>query len=148
MFVFVLRHADRASDGSDALSPAGMARAERLAGMLVDSGVSHAFRSDAARTGATLEPLKAKLSGALAIATVATSGPGGIEAHIDNIVTAVGALPANAVAVVVGHSNTVGPIILGLGGGDIGVIGEDEFDKLFILCLSPAGTKSKVLLRY
>jgi phosphohistidine phosphatase SixA len=148
MIVFVLRHADRAADGSDALSPKGMARAKRLGQMLIDSGVTRAFRSDAARTGVTLKPLKLKLGGALIITTISTSGSGGVNAHIQGVVTAIQALPADAVAIVVSHSNTVGPIILGLGGGDIAPIAENEFDKLFILCGPPAAKKPALLLRY
>jgi phosphohistidine phosphatase SixA len=146
MIVFVLRHADRALDGSDALSPKGIARAKRLAQMLRDSGVTRAFRSDANRTGVTLKPLKLLLGNALTITTVTTTV--GIPTHIQNIVTAIDALPADTVAIVVGHSNTVGPIILGLGGGDIAPIADSEFDKLFILCGPPGGRKTKLLLRY
>ena len=117
---------------SDALSPKGIARAKRLALMLAESGVSQAYSSDAKRTHATLSPLKEKLGDALVITEASAAAPGGPTAHVQEIVAAISALPAAAVAIVVSHSNTVGPIIAGLGGGAIASIAETEFDKLFI----------------
>ena len=51
------------------------------------------------------------------------------------------------VAAIVSHSNTVPLIIAGLGGGDVGPIEDDEFDKLFVLFDGPAG-KTVLRLRY
>jgi phosphohistidine phosphatase SixA len=145
MIVFLLRHADR--DGSeDALSPAGMERAGRLASMLAESGVTKAFCSDAKRTRQTLAPLEQKLGNGLAVQEVAVSG--GIGAHVAAVVAAIRALPAAAVAVVIGHSNTIGDIIGDLGGGDIDPIGEDEFDKLFVLFGAQGGGRMLLKLRY
>jgi phosphohistidine phosphatase SixA len=59
MIIFALRHADRTA--ADDLSPAGRERAELLARMLAETGVSIAYRSDAVRAARTLEPLEQKL---------------------------------------------------------------------------------------
>lgn len=147
MMVLLLRHADRLPDPADALNPKGIARAQLLARMLQDSGVTHAYCSNFARTAQTLKPLKDKLGGALAITPFAITGPDGENHHIKGIVSAVKALPSRAVAVVVSHNTTVGPIIDGLGGGPIDAITHGEFDKLFVLSATPAGT-SLLKFRY
>jgi phosphohistidine phosphatase SixA len=148
MVIFLLRHADRSSTGDDALSPAGRARAERLAHMLVETGVSMALCSDAQRTQETLAPLKLVRGDGLVIKPVSTQAPGGLAEHVNATVAAIEALPAGAVVMVVGHSNTIGPIIERLGGGSIAPIGETEFDKLFLLC-RPAGSSNAALqMRY
>ena len=131
MILFALRHAERQAGGADALSPAGKRRAELLARMLGESGVRLALCSDAARTQQTVAPLVAALGSALEVAEVRTDGPDGIDGHICDVVKRLKALPAEAVAVVVGHTNTIGPIIKALCGQDTATIAESEFDKLF-----------------
>ena len=132
MILFALRHADRMPDG-DRLSPAGMKRAELLARTLGESGVRIAFRSDAARTEQTVAPLKNALGGALEVVVVRTDGPHGIDGHIRDIVNRLKTLPQDAVAVVVGHTNTIGPVIKGISGKDTDPIAENQFDKLFVV---------------
>src|SRR5215218_9641040 len=148
MIIFVLRHADRSPAPSDGLSPAGVARAHLLAHMLSESGVSMAYCSDALRTQETLVPLKEALGDALTIRVVSAAGPGGLEAHVETIVAALKELPDSAVAVVVSHSNTVGPIIKGLGGSGISPIADNEFDKLFVLFGSANASKTLLHLCY
>jgi hypothetical protein len=58
------------------------------------------------------------------------------------------ALPADATAAIVSHSNTVGPIIKGLTGRSIDEIKEQEFDKLFVLSIAATGAATVTLLRY
>jgi phosphohistidine phosphatase SixA len=148
MVIFLLRHADRSSDLADSLSAAGVKRSELLARMLVESGVSVAFCSDAARTRETLIPLKRTRGDALSINEVSAGTPGGIAAHIQLVIAAIEVMPDTTVAVVVSHSNTVGPIIEGLGGGSIAPIQESEFDKLFILFRPMGCSKTLLQLRY
>lgn len=144
MMIVLLRHADRLP--ADELSPAGIERAKLLARMLADSGVTKAYCSDAARTAQTLQPLKDKLGAALSVTPMAVDG--GVDVHAQAIADAIALLPPAAVAVVVGHSNTVGPIIAKLGGGPIDDIADTEFDKLFVLSRAPGGTASLLKLRY
>jgi len=145
--IFVLRHADRAA-GADSLSDAGKRRAQTLAGMLVDTGVSVAYCSDAQRTHETLAPLKQRLGDALTIHEVSAADPGGTKAHVQFVVAAIKALPSGTVAVVVSHSNTVGQIIDGLGGGADAKIAETEFDKLFLLVRGADGQNTLLRLHY
>lgn len=129
MIVFALRHADRMA--SDDLSPAGIERAELLARMLAESGIRTAYCSTFVRSQRTMAPLKTLLGAKLEILVVSDE---------DQVVAKVKALPANAVAAVVGHSDTVGPIIKGLTGVTIAKIEDHEFDKLFVVSIPTAGT--------
>ena len=145
MIVFALRHADRTA--GDDLSPAGHKRALLLARMLAETGVSVVFRSDAVRVARTVEPLKQELGNALTVKEVGFEGPNGVASHIAKVVDFVKAQPAAAVVAVVSHSNTVGPILQGLGGPNP-PIGDNEFDKLFVLFRSPNVPASLTMLRY
>lgn len=145
--IFVLRHADRAV-GADSLSDAGKRRAQSLAGMLADTGVSVAYCSDARRTYETLAPLKQRLGDSLTIHEVSAADPGGTNAHVQSVVAAIKALPSDTVAVAVSHSNTVRQIIEGLGGGSDAKIAETEFDKLFLLVRCADGQNTLLRLHY
>ena len=91
----------------------------------------------------------AKLLGAkLEVVVVATDGAGGVDGHVQQIVDRIKALPRDAVAAVVGHSNTIGPIIKGLTARTIDPIADDEFDKLFVVSVPAAGDASLAPLRY
>jgi broad specificity phosphatase PhoE len=148
MIVFAIRHADRAAAGDD-LSPAGRERAELLARMLAESGVSVAYRSDAVRAARTLVPLAAKLGAGLTVEEVGFPGSNGVDAHIATIVARIKALPADTVVAVVSHSNTVGRILAGLGAPPPGPrIKDTEFDQLFVLASAAAGPPTLAMLRY
>jgi hypothetical protein len=60
----------------------------------------------------------------------------------------VNALPGDAVAAVVGHSNTIGSIIKILTGQSIDPIADHEFDKLFVLSIPATGASTIALMRY
>ena len=148
MVLFAFRHAERQPDQIDSLSSAGSVRAWRLAHMLSESGVSVGYCSDAVRTQQTLAPLKSLLGDALLVHEVSAAGPGGPEAHIEAVATAVRSLPEGTSVVVVSHSNTVGPIIESLGGGTPRPIGDAEFDSMLILFGAGSGPKTLLQLRY
>jgi phosphohistidine phosphatase SixA len=148
MIVFALRHADRKPDPEDDLTPAGIDRAKLLARMLAESGIQKAYCSDAVRTQLTIQPLKTLLGSNLDVVIVDTKGPGGIEGHVKHIVDEVSALPGNAVAAVVGHSNTTRSIIQVLTGQSIDPIADHEFDKLFVLSIPATGASTIALTRY
>ncbi len=149
MIVFALRHADRKPDADD-LSPAGIERAELLARMLAESGIRTAYCSDAIRTQRTIASLKQLLGAKLDVVAVGT-GTGSasdIADHVRQIVHKVKGLPDDAVAAIVGHTNTVGPIIEGLTGHTVDPIAEAQFDKLFALSVPAAGAATVAPLRY
>ena len=150
MIVFALRHADRMPGSADDLSPAGIERAKLLARMLGESGIRTAYCSDAIRTQRTMDPLKEMLNQNLQVVVVSIGGAASLDGHVQEIVAKVKALPADAVAAVVGHSNTVDRIIKGLTGVTIGKIEDHEFDKLFVLSIPGAGGSSATVapMRY
>ena len=83
-----------------------------------------------------------------AIVSVLNGDLGGPDQHVHDIVQAVKALPASIVAAVVSHSDTVGRIVQDLGGDPVGRLGEQEFDKLFVLFIDPTGLVTTLRLRY
>ena len=139
MIIFVLRHADRLAEPADDLSAAGLERAQLLARMLEPTGPSIAFHSGTVRARRTLEPLRDRLDGALEIVAVA---------DVAATVAAVRACPPAAVVIVVGHSNTVGPIVAGLGGGSMAPLAQGEFDRLVVLVTDSAAAVTSLTLRY
>src|SRR5207244_11135804 len=124
MIVFALRHANRKPDPADDLTPAGVARARLLARMLGESGIRVAFCSDAIRTQRTMEPLKNLPGVQLEIVTVAASAAD----HGQQIVDKVKALPHDAVVAVIGHNDTVGPILEGPNGNPVDGLGAHAVD--------------------
>ena len=142
--VFVVRHAERAdavSGGSTMmandpeLSEAGRARAESLARMLKDAGITAIFTTQYKRTKQTAEPL-AKVLG-VPVTEVNTKELAGLPARIK-------AVSGNVL--VVGHSNTVPETLQALGMDSPPAIADTEFDNLFIVT---RGDKPAVVrLRY
>jgi len=137
--VVVVRHAEKAADDprDPTLSGAGERRAEALAGLLRDAGVTHLFCTEYRRTRLTVEPL-ARARG-LQIQQVAADDPA-VQ------VAALRALPAGSVAVVAGHSNTVPALVRGLGGsldrterhetyGEM--LADDAYGRMFLVVLPP-----------
>lgn len=138
--ILLLRHAEKGTDDArdPELSERGTERAESLAELLEHAGVTHLFASEFRRTQATLAPLAEALG--LDVEVVSARSP-------DEQVAALRALPAGAVAVVAGHSNTTPALVRALGGklgrrpesrsGD--VLGKDEYGRLFVVVLPPPG---------
>lgn len=120
----LIRHADVTPEpgGDPALNAAGVVRAQALRRVLADAGIGAIYVTRFRRSRQTAEPLAADLG----IVPVVVDDDAGVAA-------AICALPASSVALVVGHSNTVPEIIAGLGGPTLPLIGEAEFDRLFVL---------------
>jgi len=146
MMIFALRHADRVSESIDALSDIGKVRADLLARVLAQSGITNAYCSDAKRTRDTIAPLEALLGAQMKVHEVPL-GSSSTNGHVQAIVTALNASPAGSTAAVIGHSDTIGLIIKALTNKAIAPIGPKEFDKLFVLSI-PAGSPSLTLLKY
>ncbi len=124
--IFIVRHADKvASGGNDPdLSEAGRARAEALAKMLKDAGVSAIYITEFKRTQQTAAPLAKML-------------------HLDPTImpskdttTLIAKLRASSGnSLVVGHGNTIPDLIKGVGIETPIKIAENDYDNLFILVL-------------
>ena len=138
--VILVRHAEKRTDDpkDPALSKAGVERAEALAKMLSEAGVTHLFSSEFRRTRETLAPLASRLG--MQVREVSARTP-------EDQVAAIRGLPAGSVAVVAGHSNTVPELVRLLGGevselidaGHGPMIGDASYDRMFLVILSAAG---------
>jgi len=145
MVIFV-RHAERADGGPAAgtmtgapadplLSPAGQARATRLAAMLADSGIRAIFATEFHRTQDTGKPLAAKLG--IEVQSIPANDATGLVAKVR-------ASNPKDVVLIIGHSNTVPAAIKALGGPTI-TMRDDEYDAIYVL--NPV-TGACTLVRY
>lgn len=137
--VFLVRHAEKASDAKDALlSAQGHKRAACLAHMLGDAGIHAILVTRVVRTQQTAEPLAKKLGVTPTI----------LDAYdIDSFVKKLQTL-RNEDVLVVGHADTLPKMVEKLGGGNISMENSD-YDKLFIFHDDPSGKERTVTtLRY
>lgn len=125
--VFIVRHAEKADSKSKDpdLSEAGNARAQALAHMLKDAGITRILVTEFKRTQQTAAPL-AKVLGLEVKSVVANDSAKLVVALRDE----------NGNALVVGHTNTIPDLIKALGITTPIAIGENEYDDLFVVQLS------------
>ena len=131
--VFIVRHAERSND---ALTADGEKRAETLAGMLENSGVSFVFSTNTTRTRETVNNYADPRGIAIQI-----YGP---SADLTNLILSE---YGGSRILVAGHSNTVAEIVGGLGIPDPPQIG-NEYNNLFIVTIGAGGTASLVHMKY
>jgi broad specificity phosphatase PhoE len=137
--IYLVRHTERADQSADSpLSPAGEARAERLAAALRDAGITHVFTTDLKRTIQTAAPL------ATAHHLMPQALPAG---DVDGLVAKIRSLGPGDRPLIVGHSNTIPVILFALGGGTV-TIAEAEFDNLFIVVPRRDAAPVSLRIRY
>lgn len=118
----VVRHADREGQ-KDLLNEAGKTRANQLKEIAALLRVSHIYSTDTVRTKTTVKPTADKLGLKVAV----------YKKHDQETLDKLKAKHIGEVVLIVGHSNTVGPIANRLGGqGDFSV-GHDDYDDMFVL---------------
>ncbi len=122
--VLLVRHADR-NGTLDELTAAGHVRAQALVHAAERAGVRAIIRSEAVRAEQTSQ----LLATALGLTPIALPG-NDIEAFAREV-----RRHAGSTVLVVGHSNTVTPIIAALDGPTLPEIGDAEFDNLYVLQL-------------
>jgi broad specificity phosphatase PhoE len=137
--VFIVRHAERVDESSDSpLSAVGERRAEVLAVMLADAGVTAIYTTEYQRTVKTGEPLARRLG--LSIAR--TSRPPA------ELVPEIRARHEADTVLIVGHSNTVPDILAAFGHSARVTIANDEYTNLFVLIPGQGGPPTMVRLRF
>lgn len=124
--VYVVRHAEKL-DGSDpGLSEQGRRRADRLATLLADAGITRIFSTATRRTRETVAPLAAQL---------------GLEVeiydHREQEQLAARLREQAETVLVVGHSNTIAGFVTELGADAGSPVNEDEYDRLYAVTLAP-----------
>jgi broad specificity phosphatase PhoE len=132
-FVVIVRHAEKAaSAGNDPdLAPAGRARADALARILKDSGVTAIFTSEFKRTQETAAP-SAKSNGVAATIVPAKD--------VAALVLKLHQLKGNAL--VVAHGDTIPNIAKALGINTPIQIPDDDYNELLVVSL---GDKPRLL---
>lgn len=143
--VILVRHAEKADASADpVLSEVGQRRAVDLAVALSGSDLTHVITSSLQRTVLTARPA----AQAHAINPEAISLEGGTEAHVRRVAERVRSLPADAIVLVVGHSNTV-PLIAGaLGETGPSEMADCEYDRLTVISVEDDGDSPAVITRY
>jgi len=137
--IFLVRHAEKASTAADApLSPEGEKRAECLAAMLKDAGIKQVYVTDATRTQQTAAPLAKALK--IKPTILPAKDP---NALIKNL-----AYTGGGNILVVGHSDTVPFVIARLQGGTVAPIGENEYDRMFVMTVVEAAGMPVATLHY
>jgi probable phosphoglycerate mutase len=134
--VYLVRHAERAEDGTDdpRISVDGEARARLLAEMLRDARITHVHTTDTRRTRATAAPTAA----AVGVAPTLYDAD-----DLDALAALIRRTPGRHL--VVGHSNTLRETVGALGGEPGEVIDQDEYDRLYVLTLTEGGTTTAPL---
>jgi broad specificity phosphatase PhoE len=137
--VYLVRHAERATDHptDPTLTPEGRARAEVLAGMLADSAIARVYATSYRRTRLTVDPLAARLG-----LSVEEYDPDAQSALAERIRRTPGR------HLVAGHSNTIPELVRLLGGEPGEPIGENEYDRLYVVTIGAGGGVRTTLLRY
>jgi broad specificity phosphatase PhoE len=132
--IFLVRHAERADTAGGgapmmaadpSLSDAGRQRAESLATLLKDAGITAIYATEFKRTQETAAPLAKALG--LAVTTVPTKDTAGLIQKLKG---------ATGNVLVVGHSTTVPEIVKALGVTSPVKIDDNEYDNLLIVISS------------
>jgi phosphohistidine phosphatase SixA len=140
--VLLVRHADKAPAATldPPLSDAGRARAAALANALRDAGVTRILVDQSQRTQETAGPLSQRRGLRPEVIPIDWNDP---TSQVRGIADSV--RRAGAVALVIGHRNTVPAIIRALGGPVVPEIRDTDYDDLYILVLG-AGAAPPVFI--
>ena len=137
--VFLVRHEEKTSAAGDApLSPEGQKRADCLAVTLKDAGIKQIYVTDAMRTQQTAAPLAKALK--ITPKILPAKDP---NALIKDLVYSGGGN-----ILVVGHSDTVPFVIARMQGGTVPPIGENEYDRMFVMTIAEAAGMPAATLHY
>lgn len=128
--VVLVRHAEKATEpGNDpALSPAGAERAQALVKALAGLRVNAVITTQYRRTRETAAPLAQALG---LQPQVIETRRGDMPGHLQAVADAVRA--QTGTVLVVGHSNTVTPLLAALGGPKLAELCETSFHHAFVL---------------
>ena len=140
--IILVRHAEKNIEPANPdpdLSPAGQARAQELSRMFGDAGVKAIYVTQFKRTQQTVKPLAEK------IGVPATT----IDAkNTAELVKQIRAQHNGDVVFIAGHNNTVPEIIAAMGGPQLPIIPETEYDNLYILTVQADGSASLLKMKY
>ena len=141
--LILVRHAEKKivppENKDPDLSPAGMARAEELVRMFGDSGIGAIYATQYKRTQQTVKPLADKLN--IPVTQIDAK-------KTADLVKQIRAQNAGQVIFIAGHNNTVPEIIAAMGGPQLPIIPETEYDNLYILTVYSDGPAKLIKMKY
>lgn len=140
--IILVRHAEKNIEPNNPnpnLSPAGQARAQELVRVLGNAGITAIYATQFVRTQQTAQPLATHLG--LPVTQIEAG-------KTDQLVSQIITNNRGGVAFVAGHNNTVPAAISALGGGEVPIIPENEYDNLYIVTLYRSGSAKLVKLKY
>lgn len=141
--LILVRHAEKKivppENKDPDLSPAGMVRAQELARMFSDTGITAIYATQYKRTQQTVKPLAEKLG--LQVTQVEAK-------ETPELVKQIRSRKAGEVIFIAGHNNSVPEIIAAFGGPKLPIIPETEFDNLYILTVRGDGSAILVTMKY
>jgi phosphohistidine phosphatase SixA len=129
--IFLVRHAERAAisghvPSDTGLSRDGQTRAQDLARALKDAQITAIYTSEYKRTKETAAPLAKSLG--IRPEVVAADDLRALTAKLKG---------ARGNVLVIGHSNTLPPIINALGISSRVIVSESDYDNLFLIARTP-----------
>ncbi len=124
--VVIVRHAEKATNGGNdpELSSAGRARADALARILKDSGITAIFTSEFKRTQETAVPIATSIG--ITATVVPAKDTAALVAKLHQL---------NGNALVVGHGDTISNIVKALGINSPVNIPDEDYSELLIVTL-------------
>jgi phosphohistidine phosphatase SixA len=141
--ILLVRHAEKEvvppENKDPNLSLAGQARAQEIARMFGDAGITSIYATQYKRTQQTVKPLADK-SGVTVTQVEAQKTPDLVKQIRDS--------KPGAVVFLAGHNNSVPEIIAALGGPKLPIIPETEYDNLFILTVQSDGTARLLKMKF
>lgn len=140
--IILVRHAEKNVEPNNTdpdLSPAGQARAQEIVRMFGDAGITAIYATQYKRTQQTVKPLADKLG--IPVTQVNSKNSA-------DVISQIRSQHSGGVVLVAGHNNTVPEIIHALGGPQMPIIPETEFDNLYIVTIYRVGKVHLLKLKY
>jgi broad specificity phosphatase PhoE len=138
--IFLIRHAEKVDESNDPpLSKAGQARAQILARLLRDSGITAIYTSEFQRNVQTAKPL----ADLLKIKPVVMPSQ-----DLEGLLKRIGREQSDGVVLIVGHTDTVPRLLKLLGYPGSISIAPREYDNLFVLFPRKGDRSTLLRLRF
>src|SRR3989442_14262446 len=140
--LILIRHAEKIIDPNNPdvdLNADGQERAQELVRMFADSGINAIYATQYKRTQETVKPLADRLGLPVTMVNSTATGELVRQIHSDH---------RGQTILVSGHNNTVPEIIAALGGPQLPVIPETQFDNLYIVTVYRTGKAKLVQMKY
>lgn len=140
--IYLVRHAEKCEEqGSNpGLTEAGRRRADLLTRMLSDASISAVYTTPYNRTRETAQPV----AEAHGVEPTEVSPRSQFNGDLRKRLLAAD----DAAALVIGHSNTIPPLVNSLAGTDLPSYSEAVYDRFYIVTLPADGPAHAIVLRY